>query len=189
MLNTRKNYVSFYSQYKKASWIKSAPETSKRSVLHTTQSLRTFFCLHPNCVCQKIISTTSIAYPPAFFGVFRSFVSRSRRCAKGSCAKKKLRATFPLYFDGTQNMKKNCVQRRMMSEYINFGVITYHKISYHGKVDRGCSSHVLFSSHSRAKPVTGGAFVVGVKKAKKCRERRNSWDKMLVLWKIWIKWK
>lgn len=179
----------FIRNIKKASWIKSAPETSKRSVLHTTQSLRTFFCLHPNCVCQKIISTTSIAYPPAFFRCV-SFVSLSLacRCAKGSCAKKKLRATFPLYFDGTQNMEKNCVQRRMMSEYINFGVITYHKISYHGKVDRGCSSHVLFSSHSRAKAVAGGAFV-GVKKANECRERRNSWDKMLVLWKIWIKWK
>lgn len=121
---------------------------------------------HINCISSSFFSVCFVRSCPP--------LSPGRRCAKGSCAKKKLRATFPLYFDGTQNMKKNCVQRRMMSEYINFGVITYHKISYHGKVDRGCSSHVLFSSHSRAEPVTGGAFVVGVKKANDCRERRNS---------------
>ena len=100
--------------------IKRSVENKNRTqkiVKHTKKSFQTFlqfFLRSPNCVCQKIISTASIAYPPRpFFSAAAPhnlfFVSLLPLRKRKPTSKKKIRATFPLYFDGTQNMEKNCV--------------------------------------------------------------------------------
>lgn len=58
MLNTRKNYVSLYEQPSTSSTIKK--EDERRTFLQLSFA---FLSTLANCVCQKIISTTSIACP------------------------------------------------------------------------------------------------------------------------------
>lgn len=108
-------------------------------LLHTELCVPKNHLHHINCISS-----------PSFF--FLWYSAGEKRILFFWCAvafaqmgEKFRRATFPLYFDGSEHGKISCVHRRIMLEYINFCVITYHEISYHGKVDHWCNSRVLFS--------------------------------------------
>lgn len=119
-----------------------------------------FYLFLANCVCQKIISTTSIAYPPPPSSTINHLIPPFTQPAPSLhsplfCAvwhlrktrEKMFRATFPFYLMAHQEHEKkeassSSVVRATKS---NVGVYKFlcnyisQNLSYHGKVDHWCS--------------------------------------------------